>query len=66
MSTQSSTQGGEVQRVVEHEDVEHALIEEDGKPVECVIFPQEGDVASLMTEWVSAEPGSYVSLEDAR
>ncbi|WP_435183186.1 DUF7511 domain-containing protein [Halobellus sp. EA9] len=35
-------------------------------PDECTIFPQDADADELPTTWVSAEAGSYVSLEAMR
>jgi len=38
----------------------------DDAPDECTIFPEDADADELPTTWVSAEAGSYVSLEAMR
>lgn len=43
-----------------------AVVEEyDDGPDECTIYP-DGDNRRLLTEWVSAEEGSFVSLDEMR
>jgi len=38
----------------------------DDAPDECTIYPEDADADELPTTWVSAESGSYVSLEEMR
>jgi hypothetical protein len=38
----------------------------DDAPDECTIYPEDADADELPTTWVSAESGSYVSLEAMR
>jgi hypothetical protein len=43
-----------------------AVVEEyDDGPDECTIYP-DGDTRRLLTEWISAEEGSFVSLDEMR
>ncbi|WP_232700438.1 DUF7511 domain-containing protein [Halobacterium wangiae] len=43
-----------------------AVVEEhDDAPDECTIYP-DSDSRRLLTEWVSAEAGSFVSLDEMR
>lgn len=38
----------------------------EGEPDECTIWPHDASGGALLTQWISAEEGSFVSLEDAR
>lgn len=42
------------------------IVTYDDAPDECTIFPADADADELPTTWVSAEAGSYVSLEEMR
>ena len=46
------------------EAVEHVFVEE-GSVEQCVLLPAEGKDA-LASEWITAEEGSFVSLDDVR
>ena len=44
-----------------------ARVEEyDGDPDECTIYPANATATELPTTWVSAEAGSFVSLDEMR
>jgi hypothetical protein len=43
-----------------------AVVEEyDDEPDECTIYP-DGENRRLLTEWVSAKEGAFVSLDEMR
>lgn len=37
-----------------------------GQPAECTLYPADADGMELMTSWVTAREGSFVSLERMR
>lgn len=42
------------------------VVEYDSQPDECTIYPKGASDEALMTEWITAEQGSYVALEEMR
>ena len=47
-------------------ELEHVTIEPENAPPECAIFPREGTEAELLSQWITAQGGSFVSLESMR
>lgn len=45
---------------------EHVTVECDGRPTECTIFPRDCDEDEILTHWITATEGSFVSLEEWR
>jgi len=44
-----------------------AVVEEhDERPDECTLFPRGADDEALVTEWITAEEGSYVNCDEMR
>jgi hypothetical protein len=43
-----------------------AVVAYDDEPDECTIYPTDASDDELVTTWISAKEGSYVSLEEAR
>ena len=51
----------------DREQVLLARVEEyDDDPDECTVYPANATATELPTTWVSAEAGSFVSLEEMR
>lgn len=44
---------------------EHAIVRTD-EGTECTIFPRGCEDGDIVTCWVTAKDGAYVSLEDVR
>ncbi|SIR77606.1 DUF7511 domain-containing protein [Natronorubrum thiooxidans] len=44
-------------------ELDHATIENENAPDECAIFPREATEEELMTQWITAHDGAFVSLE---
>lgn len=42
------------------------VVERDGRPDECTIWPHNASGTELLTRWIAAEEGSYYSLEEMR
>lgn len=42
------------------------IVEADGRPTECTIFPRETSEALRATTWVTAREGSFVALDAMR
>lgn len=42
------------------------ITEREHGPDECTIWPQNASGSALLTEWITAEAGSFVSLEEMR
>lgn len=42
------------------------VVEYDGEPDECTLYPAEASDDALVTEWITAEEGSYVELDEMR
>ncbi|WP_416840310.1 hypothetical protein [Haloferax sp. DFSO52] len=63
MTTTTREQGSNVSPA---DDVEYVAIVApyDDAPDECTIFPTGLSEAELLTTWISAEEGSYVSLDE--
>lgn len=47
-------------------DYEATVVSYDDEPDECTIYPADATDEELVTTWISAKSGSYVSLADAR
>ncbi|SFG59584.1 hypothetical protein SAMN04488063_2530 [Halopelagius inordinatus] len=47
-------------------DYEATVVSYDDEPDECTIYPADATEDELVTTWISAKSGSYVSLADAR
>jgi hypothetical protein len=45
---------------------EARVVAYDDEPDECTIFPADADDDELVTTWISAKEGAYVSLEAMR
>ena len=45
---------------------EHVTVDRDGRPTECTIFPRDCDEDEILTHWITASEGSFVSLEERR
>ncbi|WP_208023552.1 DUF7511 domain-containing protein [Halorussus pelagicus] len=44
-----------------------AVVEEhDERPDECTLFPPAADDEVLVTEWITAEEGSYIDCDEMR
>mgnify|MGYP000574834820 CR=1 FL=1 len=41
------------------------VVSQDG-PAECTLFPADATGLARLTTWITAEEGSFVSLEDRR
>lgn len=50
----------------ETNELVHVTVENDDAPDECAIFPANASEAELMTNWVTAQDDSFVSLESMR
>lgn len=50
----------------ERTDLRADVTERDDAPDECTIWPHNASGSALLTEWVTAEEGSFVSLEEMR
>jgi hypothetical protein len=46
--------------------LEHAVVENDSDTAECTLYPRECADEELVTRWLTAEEGSYVSLDGMR
>lgn len=44
---------------------EHAIVESEDGP-ECTIYPEACDRDEIVTRWVTAGEGSFVSIADVR
>ena len=44
-------------------ELDHVVVENDGAPDECAIFPLEANETELLTAWISAHEGAFVDLE---
>lgn len=44
---------------------EHAIVESEHGP-ECTIYPEACDADEIVTQWVTACEGSFVSIADVR
>lgn len=42
------------------------VVERDREPDECTIYPADATGEELMTNWMTAEAGSYVELDAMR
>ena len=42
------------------------VVEREGGPDECTLYPSDADDGTLVTEWITAEEGSYVELDAVR
>lgn len=42
------------------------IAEREHGPDECTIWPHNASGNALLTEWITAEEGSFVSLEEMR
>ncbi|USZ67239.1 hypothetical protein NGM10_10910 [Halorussus salilacus] len=47
-------------------DLTAVVVEYDLGPDECTVYPRKADDQTLMTEWITAEEGSYVALDEMR
>ncbi|UPV75367.1 hypothetical protein M0R89_04695 [Halorussus limi] len=47
-------------------DLRAVVEERDDGPDECTIYPPAADDEALVTEWITAEAGSYVALREIR
>ena len=45
--------------------LQHVAVERDGLAV-CTMFPADCEDADVTSEWITAGPDAYCSLEDAR
>ncbi|MFC6824079.1 DUF7511 domain-containing protein [Halopelagius fulvigenes] len=45
---------------------EATVVSYDDEPDECTIYPADADDDELVTTWISAKSGSFVSLADMR
>jgi hypothetical protein len=51
----------------ETDDVlEHAVVENGADPTECTVYPRDCAEEELLTRWLTAAEGSYVSLDEMR
>lgn len=46
--------------------LEHVTVELDDGSSECTIFPRDCSEAEILTQWVTAGEGAYVSLAEAQ
>ncbi|WP_436924977.1 DUF7511 domain-containing protein [Halosimplex amylolyticum] len=42
------------------------IVEPRDQPAECTIFPLDGSDTQLVTQWITAKEGAFVSLEERR
>lgn len=42
------------------------VVSDDAQRSECTLFPADAEGLDLMTRWITAGEGSFVSLEDVR
>lgn len=47
-------------------DLAAAVVEYDDGPDECTIYPADASADALVTEWLTAEEGSFVDLDETR
>ena len=47
-------------------EFEHVVVVNDDEPAECTIFPSECTDDEILTNWVTAQSGSFVTLETMR
>lgn len=47
-------------------ELEHVVVMNDDEPAECTIFPHECTDDEILTNWVTAQSGSFVPLETMR
>jgi hypothetical protein len=47
-------------------DLRADVTERDDAPDECTLWPHNASGSALLTEWITAEEGSFVSLEEMR
>lgn len=43
-----------------------AVVEHETRHDECTLYPADADDDALVTEWITAEEGSYVELDSMR
>ena len=43
-----------------------AVVERDDELDECTLYPEDAAEEDLVTEWITAEEGSYVDLDSMR
>lgn len=56
----------EIEEPVSPPEYEATVVSYDDEPDECTIYPTDATEEELVTTWISAKSGSYVSLEDMR
>lgn len=47
-------------------ELEHTLVERDDGRTECTVFPRDCDDEEIVTRWITAHEGSFVSLDSQR
>ncbi|MFC4450898.1 DUF7511 domain-containing protein [Halorussus aquaticus] len=47
-------------------DLNAVVVERDSGSDECTLYPMEASDEALVTEWMTAEEGSYVRLDEMR
>jgi len=46
--------------------LEHAVVENGADAMECTLYPRDCAEEALVTRWLTAQEGSYVSLDGMR
>ncbi|UPW01416.1 hypothetical protein M0R88_04765 [Halorussus gelatinilyticus] len=47
-------------------DLRAVVEERDDRPDECTLYPPDADDEALVAEWITAEEGSFVDLDEMR
>lgn len=47
-------------------DLTAVVVEHDSRSDECTLYPRGASDETLVTEWMTAEEGSYVRLDEMR
>jgi hypothetical protein len=47
-------------------ELDHVIIENDGGPDECAIFPRHATEGELVTNWIEAHDDAFVALDSMR
>ncbi|NEU55524.1 hypothetical protein [Halorussus sp. MSC15.2] len=48
------------------DDLTAVVVEGDSRSDECTLYPRGASDEALVTEWITAEEGSYVRLDEMR
>lgn len=66
MTNADSTPNEPLEEATQRSSIDHALIENETSPDECLLFPRNASERELLHCWIVASEGGFVSLESAR